>query len=296
MDKRRGQLLADEGNASDARRTTAGHLGWPCSAYFRSALCNAYATVRMTEQRTKVAALDTGAPSMSNRFRCHLPILVLALLIGCEGGENHSASLDESKFSRQMLDEENTGPSMEIAEQDDLTPMDEPTFWELIQRTRVGAGGDPKQQEARLRRELESLNPTQIAAFGKRFSMYVHDAYHWDLWGAAYVIGGGCSDDGFWDFRAWLVSQGEDTYKAAIADPESLLDVVDKDDPDRNWLRFLDPSMFVWGEKMGKGELGLDEYPGTVGSNLGDEPAGEQWEEDEDLARRYPTLWEKFGW
>lgn len=32
----------------------------------------------------------------------------------------------------------------------------------------------------------------------------------------------GCSDDGFIDFRAWLVGQGREVYLAALKDPDSL--------------------------------------------------------------------------
>lgn len=31
------------------------------------------------------------------------------------------------------------------------------------------------------------------------------EAYRRDLWAAAYHANGGCSDDGFIDFRIWLI-------------------------------------------------------------------------------------------
>jgi hypothetical protein len=48
--------------------------------------------------------------------------------------------------------------------------------------------------------------------------------YRYDLWAAAYLIGGGCSDDGFIDFRAGLIAQGRDWYHKAAASPDSLAD------------------------------------------------------------------------
>ena len=42
--------------------------------------------------------------------------------------------------------------------------------------------------------------------FEAAFRRYLNEAYTWDLWGAADVIHGGCSDDGFEYFRRWLVS------------------------------------------------------------------------------------------
>ena len=48
-------------------------------------------------------------------------------------------------------------------------------------------------------------------------------AYRQELWGAAYLINGGCSDDGFVYFLGWLIAQGRDVYQAALPDPDSLV-------------------------------------------------------------------------
>lgn len=46
------------------------------------------------------------------------------------------------------------------------------------------------------------------------------------MWDAAEIIKEyGCSDDGFIDFRAWLIAQGKEVYLAALADPDSLAEV-----------------------------------------------------------------------
>lgn len=39
------------------------------------------------------------------------------------------------------------------------------------------------------------------------------DSYRNPLWAAAYVINGGCSDDGFDYFRGWLIVQGHEVYE-----------------------------------------------------------------------------------
>jgi hypothetical protein len=41
---------------------------------------------------------------------------------------------------------------------------------------------------------------------------------------------GGCSDDMFEYFRAWLVAQGRETFDRVLADPQSLAD-LDEEDP-----------------------------------------------------------------
>ena len=46
-----------------------------------------------------------------------------------------------------------------------------------------------------------------------------------DLWGAAYLINGGCSDDGFDHFRGWLMTQGREVFARAVAEPDSLAEL-----------------------------------------------------------------------
>ena len=52
------------------------------------------------------------------------------------------------------------------------------------------------------------------------------DSYRTPLWAAAYVINGGCSDDGFDYFRGWLIVQGRQVFERAVADPDALADLA----------------------------------------------------------------------
>jgi hypothetical protein len=115
-------------------------------------------------------------------------------------------------------------------------------------------------------------------------------AYRWDLWGAAYIIEGGCSDDGFTDFRSWLISMGRDIYETALRDPESLVDVADADGVETtSFEEFQYVPRQVYQEKTGQ------EMP-DPGVRHPQEPEGDRWsEEGDDLARRLPRLWAKFG-
>ena len=90
-------------------------------------------------------------------------------------------------------------------------------------------GGDPEAQAEELTDLLSDLPPDEIVAFDRLLHELLAAAYRWDLWGAAYIINGGCSDDGFEYFRAWLVAQGERTYREALADPETLVDRAEPD-------------------------------------------------------------------
>ena len=42
------------------------------------------------------------------------------------------------------------------------------------------------------------------------------------MWAVAYIVLGGCSDDGFDYFRFWLVARGKEVYMKAIQNADSL--------------------------------------------------------------------------
>ncbi|MER6440253.1 DUF4240 domain-containing protein [Streptomyces sp. NPDC001185] len=62
----------------------------------------------------------------------------------------------------------------------------------------------------------------EILAFEHRFSCLRTAVYRWDVWAAAYLVGGGCSDDRFSDFTAGLVALGREWYERAAACPDAL--------------------------------------------------------------------------
>lgn len=104
--------------------------------------------------------------------------------------------------------------------------MDNDQFWAIIERA---CGSDPlaaEEWDERLVAELSRLPAEEIVAWNHIFDRLAAQAYRNDLWAAAYLINGGASDDGFYYFRCWLIGMGRDVYDAALADPDSLADVV----------------------------------------------------------------------
>lgn len=85
--------------------------------------------------------------------------------------------------------------------------MDDARFWDMIDRARSGDNG-PQVVAERVYEQLTQLPPDEIASFGAMLDAKVDAAYMSKLWGAAYLLNGGCSDDGFYYFRGWLVAQG----------------------------------------------------------------------------------------
>jgi hypothetical protein len=125
---------------------------------------------------------------------------------------------------------------------------------------------------------------------------YLNEAYTCDLWGAADVIHGGCSDDGFEYFRCWLVSRGRRVYEAALADPDSLAQQDVRPGPWNVWefeqIYYVAKEVFT--EKGGEGDVRDHSEPEAGMGGPG--PTGERFPENEEqFARRYPKLWQRFG-
>lgn len=101
--------------------------------------------------------------------------------------------------------------------------MDTKEFWHLINTARFNMTDDVPFDEA-LVALLASRPEQQILEYQERFDALRDALYRWDVWAAAYLIGGGCSDDSFMDFRAGVIAQGRHWYERAVAAPDSLAD------------------------------------------------------------------------
>jgi hypothetical protein len=139
---------------------------------------------------------------------------------------------------------------------------------------------------------LSKLSGREIAAFNKIFHQLLLDSYRWDLWGAAYVLSEGvCSDYSFEYFRSWLISMGEEVYGRALENPDTLVEPTSQPGiEDIFFEEFAYAASEVYFEKKEKNipESGISFPPA---------PLGEPWlKEPEELSRRYPQLWAKFGW
>ena len=108
-----------------------------------------------------------------------------------------------------------------------ITEVNKDTFWALIAQAKEHPGGPSEW----LMERLMDLGPEQAKKFDDIASAYTSLAYQYGLWTAASVMErGGCTDDGFTDFRGWLIAQGREVYMAALRDPDSLADAPDYQD------------------------------------------------------------------
>ncbi len=106
-----------------------------------------------------------------------------------------------------------------------ITEINKDTFWTLIAQTKKQCGQDMNASVQYLEDRLVEMGPEQALNFDYIVHGYRDLAYKYGLWSAAIVMCEGCTDDGFMDFRGWLIAQGREVYMAALKDPDSLADV-----------------------------------------------------------------------
>ncbi|GAA2886013.1 DUF4240 domain-containing protein [Nonomuraea rubra] len=95
--------------------------------------------------------------------------------------------------------------------------MDTTRYWQLVEDSRAGAG-DEWEVADRLTDRLSALPPAEIIAAQQAFWDLMADSCRAPLWGAAYMINGGCSDDGFEYFRGRLITQGRAVFEQVVAE------------------------------------------------------------------------------
>ena len=105
--------------------------------------------------------------------------------------------------------------------------MDQDRFWDIIAKACQSDMRQAEEWAGKLQAALMQFAPAEIIEWNHIFDRLAAQAYTVDLWGAAYIINGGASDDGFYYFRCWLIGMGRDVYEAAVANPDSLADVVE---------------------------------------------------------------------
>lgn len=162
-------------------------------------------------------------------------------------------------------------------------------FWAVVDRARAGVT-QPGVVAQRAVDELSGRDPQDIVAWGRHLDKVMAASYAEDLWAAAYLINGGCSDDDYDHFRGWLVAHGRDVFARAVRQPDSLAD-----------LPAVRAAVDTGAEFAGQEVLDVaaDSYRKATGEEL---PAGEaagprpsqddfwDFDDEEEMHRRLPRL------
>lgn len=160
-------------------------------------------------------------------------------------------------------------------------------FWNVVEKIHNASGGDMDKKCELLDAELRQLSLDEVRSFHAHFTECKDRAYSWELWAAAYIICGGCSDDKFSDFRSTLISMGQQTFERTLADPQSLADMdYDADVADYEGYQYV-PSQVESDLSGGQNFPRSRPHP--------KDPSGTIWDEDR-VAELYPRLAEKYDY
>jgi uncharacterized protein DUF4240 len=167
--------------------------------------------------------------------------------------------------------------------------VDDDTFWGIIETARADAGPDTSFADA-LVEELATRSVREVRDFHERFFELHTSLYRWDIWAAAYLIGGGCSDDSFSYFRAGVIGQGREWYQRVLASPDSLADHPAALSP-RNGRLFYEEISYAADYAIER-ITGTEEHIGYAGPREGDQDMGEDFDFDDprEMHRRLPRL------
>ena len=98
-------------------------------------------------------------------------------------------------------------------------------FWAVIDRATADRPASPAEVAKRAAADLATRDPEEIVAWARHLDKVMVASGTEDLWAAAYVIHGGCSEEGFDSFRGWLIAHGRETVARSVKSPDSLADM-----------------------------------------------------------------------
>jgi len=174
--------------------------------------------------------------------------------------------------------------------------MNDEMFWNLIEGARLKSGGAVGRQIDELVQQLSKLSVVEIIEFENGFVRFLDEACDEKLWAAGSIIDE-LSDDGFWDFRAWIILQGKESFLRCLENPETLASMVSVGD------RITAEEMCGVSQAAYRLRTGNDdfsavyrpqfEHPPIKNANLSWKTA-DGYPDTEVLSALFPILWQKF--
>ncbi len=163
--------------------------------------------------------------------------------------------------------------------------MPEEQFWQITEQAHKQAKGHYSRQLQALKDHMTTLPPNDIVLYFNTYMALMDWAYQTNVWGAAYVINGGCSDYCFEYFRQYLIAQGRDRFYAFLHNPDNCSDWI-KSESDENYEGLGYVPMEVYQTKTGQ------EIPHTYQPTF--QLKGNMFDESS-VERVYPRLAKRFS-
>jgi predicted DNA-binding WGR domain protein len=168
-------------------------------------------------------------------------------------------------------------------------------FWNLIERAK-SSSEDMESQVELLTEYLSQRTVEDIFEFKRIIDQLYAKSYLTNLWGAAFLMNAGCSDDGFDYFRGWLIAKGREVFQSALENPDNLAKYVSEDD--YNFGEYESEEMMNVAANAFIAKTGgtLDDFYDSIPKNPRPELEHDwDFEDDDELKKRYPKLYKKFG-
>ena len=163
-------------------------------------------------------------------------------------------------------------------------------FWAVIARATADRPASPAEVAKRAAADLATSDPEEIVAWARHLDKVMVASGTQDLWAAAYLINGGCSEEGFDNFRGWLIAHGRETLAHSVKSPDALADLPDVRAAADNGAVFEAEEVL---------SIAKDAYAQVTGSEMpvGETPvtrpdAADLWDfdDEEEMQRRLPRL------
>ena len=168
-------------------------------------------------------------------------------------------------------------------------------FWNLIERAKTNSE-DVESQVELLTEYLSQRLVDDIFEFKRIIDQLYTKSYLPNLWGAAYLMNGGCSKEGFEHFRGWLIAKGREVFQSALENPDNLSKYVREDD--YNFGEYESEGMMYVAVKAFIAKTGgtMDDFNDKLSPNPYPEIQLDwDFDDDDELKQRYPKLFKKFG-
>lgn len=180
--------------------------------------------------------------------------------------------------------------------------MNKTEYWNLIEQSK----SLEEERVEWLTEELSKRSISEIVDYEFVFQSYMNESYQSHLWGAAYLIMGGCSDDCFDYFRGWLISQGQEVFEKTLKNPEFLANYISDENLGEEGVPQYEEFLNVGFDAYTLNKGGdPEEWDGDLYDELldllsqrgleGNTEIEFDWEDEDDLEEMFPALWERFG-